>query len=124
MNSKGQKAGANAASCAKFEPQTWRRSLCKNCFKTREQHGSGEAGDNSATKKDASLERNGSASNAPSAKPDNKSTKSPVENSGAATSAGHDRRVLKSRVLPVERWVYPSDAAGPAEKVLTLWAAR
>ena len=95
MNSKGQKAGANAASCAKFEPQTWRRSLCKNCFKTREQHGSGEAGDNSATKKDASLERNGSASNAPSAKPDNKSTKSPVENSGAATSAGHDRRVLK-----------------------------
>ena len=94
MNSKGQKAGANAASCVKFEPQTWRRSLCKNCFKTRDQHGSGEASDNSATKKDSSLERNGSA-NAPTAKPDKKSTSASVENSVAATSAGHDRRVLK-----------------------------
>ena len=25
--------------CDRFEPQEWRKNLCKNCFKTAEQHG-------------------------------------------------------------------------------------
>merc|ERR1712150_95861 len=28
--------------CVKFEPQTWRKNLCKNCFKTADQHGGGD----------------------------------------------------------------------------------
>ena len=29
---------SKAVQCVRFEPQEWRRTLCKNCFKTAEQH--------------------------------------------------------------------------------------
>jgi len=29
---------SNAIQCSNFEPQQWRRSVCKSCFKTAEQH--------------------------------------------------------------------------------------
>ena len=97
MNSKGQKAGPNTACCVSFEPQTWRRTLCKNCFKTREQHdaaGATQKDKADATSKDASLARNGSAK--PVAPEQGESTKSPPETiSVISAKTGQERRVLK-----------------------------
>ena len=39
MSGKGQ-----TEACARFEPQAWRKNLCKNCFKTRPQHEATAAG--------------------------------------------------------------------------------
>ena len=103
MNSKGQKAGANAASCAKFEPQTWRRSLCKNCFKTREQHEASDASAGDATKKDAP---NGSAK--PLSAEQGKSTKSSPETSGTAAKTGRGRRELKKAADAKQEPVTPA----------------
>lgn len=103
MNSKGQKAGANAASCAKFEPQTWRRSLCKNCFKTREQHEASDASAGDATKKDAP---NGSAT--PLSAEQGKSTKSSPETSGTAAKTGRGRRELKKAADAKQEPVTPA----------------
>lgn len=44
LSGKSEAAKANAVKrCTTFEPQQWRQGLCKNCFRTAEQHrGSGE----------------------------------------------------------------------------------
>ena len=97
MNSKGQKAGPNTACCVSFEPQTWRRTLCKNCFKTREQHdaaGTTQKDKLDVSSKDASHARNGSAK--PLAPEQGESTKSPPETiSVISAKTGQERRILK-----------------------------
>jgi hypothetical protein len=38
-SAKSESGKANAAKrCSTFEPQQWRQGLCKNCFRTAEQH--------------------------------------------------------------------------------------